>query len=305
MAVRNTFFQHVYNLREQEVLPRIWERSQLREYLQKPTGPFSHNTIKAIPSNYYITKTGSEMGYLVRMGDDPKVWLVGRGQYELIADPDDDAVTQEAATRRAARLAAELRARKGHHHEPPVAFADRPERPGLQAESESGKPDLYPSIPVPLTPSEHQTLTGRLAEQKAMYIVNKHLKDKYGDQAEIEEDRDGADLRVSVDGQTERIEVEGTESPTLAWSQLEVSSQKSHDALRGGDTSMYRVVDVSGTNPRIYILTHGQHFTMEPETRWIVKRVPLGDERYPLRGEPYRYDHPYYPVAEDDWEALE
>ena len=304
MAVRNTFFEHVHVLREHRVLPRIWKRGHLRD-LQKPAGPFSRNTINTIPSNYYITKTGSEMGHSVRMGDDPKVWLVGRGQYELIADPDDDAATQEAATRRAARLTAELRARKGHHHETPVVVADLPERLGLQAESESDKFDLYPSIPVTLTQSEHQALTGRLAEQKAMYIVNKHLKDKYGDQAEIEEDRDGADLRVSVDGQTERIEVKGTESPTLAWSQLKVSSRKSHDALKGGDTSMYRVVDVSGTNPRIYILTHGRHFTLEPETRWTVKRVPLGDDRYPLRGQPYRYDRPYDPVAEDDWEALE
>ena len=132
------------------------------------------------------------------MGYDPKVWLVGRGQYQLIGDPDDDAATQEAATRRATRLAAELRARKGHHHETPVAVADLPERTGSQTESELGKSDLYPSIPVALTPSERQALTGRVAEQKAMYIVNKHLKDKYGSQVEIEEDRGGADLRVSV-----------------------------------------------------------------------------------------------------------
>ena len=73
--------------------------------------------------------------------------------------------------------------------------------------------------------------------------------------------------------------------------------------LESGDTSMYRVVDGDGANPRIYMLTHGQHFTLEPEPRWAVKRVPPKDERYPLRGEPYRYERPYEPVAEGEWEA--
>ena len=68
---------------------------------------------------------------------------------------------------------------------------------------------------------------------------------------------------------------------------------------------MYRVVDVDGEEPRICILTYGQHFTLEPEPRWAVKRVPLEDDRYPLRGEPYRYDLPYEPVAQDDWEVRE
>ena len=27
-------------------------------------------------------------------------------------------------------------------------------------------------------------------------------------------------------------------------------------------------------------------------------------DRYPLRGQPFRYDRPFDPVAEDDWEVL-
>ena len=122
-----------------------------------------------------------------------------------------------------------------------------------------------------------------------------------GRRAEIEEDRDGADLTVSVDGRRERIEVKGTESSTLDWHKLKVSSQRSHDALTRGGASIYRVVDVSGPNPRIYVLTHGRHFNLEHEPRWAVKRVPPQDGRYPLRGEPYRYDLPHEPVAADDW----
>jgi hypothetical protein len=32
--------------------------------------------------------------------------------------------------------------------------------------------------------------------------------------------------------------------------------------------------------------------------------APQGENRYPLRGQPLRYDHPSEPVAEEDWQAL-
>ena len=102
-----------------------------------------------------------------------------------------------------------------------------------------------------------------------------------------------------------RIEVKGTASKDIAWSQLKVSSQKSHDALESGEAAMYRVVDVEGTQPRIYMLTYGQDFTLEPEPRWAVKKTRMEDDRYPLRGRPYRYLKPHEPVAQDDWETLE
>jgi hypothetical protein len=306
---RTTFWEQVYGLREKGMIPRDWGRGHLSEFLQKPIGRFAYRTISTLPSNYHISREGEGMGNAVQNGSDPKVWRVGRGQFRLIEDPDDDAATQEAEMRMAKNRAEERRSKKvrgeGYRAEAPYSDGGPSNRLGLQTEPETGHPDLYPSIPVTLTPSEHRSLTGRVAEQKAMYIVNKHLKDKYGNQVEIDEDQDGADLRVSVEGKTERIEVKGTESPTLAWPELEVSSRESHDALKKGDTSMYRVVDVSGTNPRIYILEHGQHFTLEPESRWAVRRVPLADDRYPLRGQPYRYDLPHDPVAVDDWEALE
>ena len=141
-------------------------------------------------------------------------------------------------------------------------------------------------------------------EQKALYIVEKHVRDEYGQQVEIEDDRDGADLRVSIDGRTvQRIEVKGTASKDMAWSQLKVSSRKSHDALKSGEAVMYRVVDVDSAHPRIYTLIHGRDFTLEPEPRWAVKQTRTEDDRYPLRGRPYLYDLPYEPVAQDDWET--
>ena len=301
-----TFWEHVYRLREKGQIPLLWRSGDLREFLE---GRYSLHSIRSDPSNYHISPEDNTVGHFVKDGAAPKVLRVSRGLYQLIADPNDDKATQEAETRRSTRLAEDIMAQKEqeecYRYDAPMQVADLPEPAEPQGESETGSSGLYPSIPVALTQSEHRGLSGRVAEQKAIYIVNKHLKDKYGSQAEIEEDTDGADLRISVDGKTERIEVKGTESSTLAWPELEVSSRESHDALKKGDTSMYRVVDVSGTNPRIYILSHGEHFTLEPEPRWAVKRVPLGDDRYPLRGQPYRYDRPYDPVAEDEWEALE
>ena len=304
-----TFWEHVYDLRKQRLIARAWKTGQLSEYLERPKGPYAPGTVKTDPFNYSISLEGDKIGFFVMKGEAPKAWRMGRGQFRLIADPEDDVLTQESEISRGMKRAEELRSQKrrttGHQDEAATSVLERPDQPNLPAESATGSPDLYPSIPVTLTSSERQALAGRGTEQKALFIVHKHLRGKYGRQGKIEEDQDGADLRVSIGGKSERIEVKGTESPTIAWPQLKVSSQKSHDALKNGDTSMYRVVDVGGANPRIYILTYGQHFTLEPEPRWAVKRVPPKDDRYPLRGEPYQYDLPYDPVATDEWEVRE
>ena len=164
--------------------------------------------------------------------------------------------------------------------------------------------DRYASIPVSLTESERESLASlRTVDRKALFIARKHLGEKHGARARIQEERDGVDLLVELDGRTERIEVKGTEKPTIAWEQLKVSGQKSHEALESRDALLYRVVDIDGPRPRIYILTYGRDFILEPEPRWAVKRVPPKDDRYPLRGEPYRYEMPYDPVAAGEWEA--
>ena len=284
------------------MIPRVWKPGQLNEFLEPSYSP---NTITVNPYNSSISREGSGIGDFVKKGAVPKAWRVGRGQFQLVADPEDDLPTQEAEKARAGRRADELRSQKrrtyGYKEDVQGPVPDRTQAPSRQTESE---PDayMYPSVPIDLTESEHQSLSGRITEEKALYIVHKHLAGKYGDQAEIEDDPDGADLRVSIDGKIERIEVNGTESPTIDWPQLKVSSQESHDSLKDGDASIYRVVDAAGMNPRIYMLTYGRHFTLEPEPNWAAKRVSPKDDRYPLRGEPYRYDLPYEPVAVDEWE---
>ncbi len=304
-----TFWEHVYDLRKRGLIPRVWKTGQLGRFLERPEGPYAPGTVRTDPFNYSISLEGDRIGFFVMKGEAPKAWRVGRGQFQLIADPEDDMSTRESELSLGIERAEELRSRKRprtyRQKDAAPSVLDRPDQPTALTESAPSFPDPYPSIPVTLTSTERQALAGHSMERRALYIVHKHLRDRYGGRARIEEDQEGSDLRVSIGGKTERIEVKGTESPTIAWHQLKVSSQESHDVLKSGGASMYRVVDLGGANPRIYVLTYGRHFTLEPEPRWAVKLIEPKDDRYPLRGEPYRYDLPYDPVAVDEWEVQE
>ena len=310
-----TFWEHIYDLREQGLIPRVWKTGHLSEHLE---GAYAANTITLAPYNFSISREGDRMGGFVERGQAPRAWRVGRGQFQLVADPEDDAETQTADRTRSVERAQELRSRQKRPANgrtvAPTPSPDLTDQPGQRNGAASITPDpsahdtsasgRYVSIPVNLTESERESLAGLpTTEKKALFIVRKHLEDKYQGRVSIQEDRNGVDLRVEIDGKTERIEVKGTEKPTIAWQQLKVSSQKSHDALENRDASLYRVVNVDGAQPHIYVLTYGRDFTLEPEPRWVVRRVPPKDDRYPLRGEPYRYDLPYDPVAAGEWEA--
>ncbi len=165
----------------------------------------------------------------------------------------------------------------------------------------------YEVYPIRLDDSVYKSISGLKPGRKAETIVRLLLMKTYGDEAKIETDQDGADLKVVFeDGRTLRIEVKGTaKDETKLWEGLVVSSQRSHGALKSGEVVMFRVVDVDSKNPRIYVLEHGRDYYMEPELRWSVKRAePTDRKRYPFVGEFYKYDDPYKPVALGDWEAL-
>lgn len=155
------------------------------------------------------------------------------------------------------------------------------------------------SFSVRLTKSDLQEIEGRSTAKKAEWIVRKLIEHKFGPGVRIDEDREGADLRISVNGRTERIEVKGTKSKDIAWAKLKVSSQQSCDALRTGSASMYRVTDVDGSEPRVHILKHGRDYELKPEPRWAVR--PAGSKAHPLRGRPYRYEQPHQGVAAGEW----
>lgn len=42
----------------------------------------------------------------------------------------------------------------------------------------------------------------------------------------------------------------------------------------------------------------------EVEVILLRRRRKTTEKRYPLRGKPLRYDRPFDPVAEEDWDAL-
>ena len=307
-----TFWECVYDARREGLIPRVWRTGELIVLLTAPVGRFSPSTVSVDPYNYSVSREGNAIGYFVKRGEEPKAWRVARGEFQLIVDPEDDTYRQntqrELAKKRAGELVAQIRL-AGRHQ-----TGQRVQRGSQTATQTSTSPTgvrhartpgSYKSASIALDDLDRRNMAKLSTEQKALHIVEKHIRDQYGDRAEIKEDRDGVDLRVEVDGQTvERIEVKGTKSKDIAWSQLKVSSQKSHDALKGG-APMYRVVDVDGTQPRIYVLTYGRDFTLEPEARWAVRPTMLENDRYPLRGRHYRYDLPYDPVAQDDWETLE
>lgn len=61
--------------------------------------------------------------------------------------------------------------------------------------------DNIPSpISIALTEDQRLALAKLKTADKAVSIVRALLKDKYGEDVEIEEDRDGVDLRVTIDG---------------------------------------------------------------------------------------------------------
>ena len=93
-----SFWDEVYKLREQGLIPRVWTRECLRPHL---LGPYTPNSINTIPSNQSITRDGKEIGKYVKHGRDPKAWRVGRGEFQLVVDPDDDEATRETERLRA------------------------------------------------------------------------------------------------------------------------------------------------------------------------------------------------------------
>lgn len=90
----------------------------------------------------------------------------------------------------------------------------------------------------------------------------------------FEPPRKGADLSVtfSTDRKDLTLEIKGTEDAGIAWNKLKVSSKQSHQLLTEKKIPLYRVTNVFGQNPVIYVLVHGQDFELEPEPRWSVKK---------------------------------
>lgn len=84
---RMTFWESVYELRKNRLIPYEWTRTDLRPHL---LGKFAAGSISTIPSNASMTRDGKEKGDYVRRGREPEAWRVGDGKFQLINDPYGD-----------------------------------------------------------------------------------------------------------------------------------------------------------------------------------------------------------------------
>ena len=66
------------------------------------------------------------------------------------------------------------------------------------------------------------------------------------------------------------IEVKGTKERGVAWNQLKVSGQPSHDMLKKG-MPLYRVANIGERNVTIFVLEYSEDFEMIPEPRWTIR----------------------------------
>lgn len=103
-----SFWDDIYSLRKQGMIPRVWTRDCLRPLL---LGPYTPNSINTIPSNGSMTRDGKQIGHYVKNGQEAKAWRVGPGEFRLVVDPDDDGEVQDAERRRARAYAQIARAK--------------------------------------------------------------------------------------------------------------------------------------------------------------------------------------------------
>lgn len=134
------------------------------------------------------------------------------------------------------------------------------------------KPGQNAEIVFTLTEDEFSKIKNLPCEQAALEICKIHFL-RNDAKTEFLAPGSGADIRVRVGGGAEiDIEVKGTAASGIAWSQLKVSSQQSHDRLEAG-MPLYRVNRIGSRTVSLFVMTCGKHFEMVHEPRWSVRPV--------------------------------
>jgi hypothetical protein len=82
---RDGFWNVVAALRRSGKIPQQWGRADIRPHLRK--AGYADTAITTIPSNASMTRDGREKGDYVKKGRPAVAYRVGRGLFELIADP--------------------------------------------------------------------------------------------------------------------------------------------------------------------------------------------------------------------------
>lgn len=99
------FWDTVYELRQRRAIPRSWTKSSLLPYLQ---GTHNEKMIDFVVSGNSVSRDGRQVGRNIRFGFPPQAWRMGRGRFQLLADPDDEPATWQAERQLAAELAETL-----------------------------------------------------------------------------------------------------------------------------------------------------------------------------------------------------
>ncbi len=107
--------------------------------------------------------------------------------------------------------------------------------------------------------------------KRAVEIVKFYFLDKYPD-CGFRVPNDGCDLEVLPNNI--KLEVKGTSSDDIAWSQLKVSGNPSYNQLLN-DLPLYRVSNVYEKVVTINIMKHSDDFIMEQKPRWAIKKKEI------------------------------
>lgn len=79
-----TFWNDIYELRKQNLIPRQWRRKHILPYLKHK---YKGSTIWTVPSNQSVSKDRSVQGNYVQRGMEPKAYRIAPGLFELINEP--------------------------------------------------------------------------------------------------------------------------------------------------------------------------------------------------------------------------
>jgi len=79
-----TFWNDIYELRKQNLIPQQWRRKHIMPYLKHK---YKDSTIWTVPSNQSVSKDRNVQGNYVQRGMEPKAYRIAPGLFELINEP--------------------------------------------------------------------------------------------------------------------------------------------------------------------------------------------------------------------------
>jgi len=79
-----TFWNDIYELRRQNLIPQQWRRKHIMPYLKHK---YKASTIWTVPPNQSISKDRRVQGNYVQRGMQPKAYRIAPGLFELIEEP--------------------------------------------------------------------------------------------------------------------------------------------------------------------------------------------------------------------------